>query len=419
MEILRALGSGSCLSLRRLTVLGLDIEDYHRESDLKAVEAKEVALALAEALEERREIGRAGLHYLEAHDIWVGRYAEATRRIVRLVAPTIEKASFLGHSVLTAFSAIAQKHPEPLPLKELELYPFYCDEEEGSFTILPLVQAMKEGKIPHLQSLTLGGSVSLLGQTLDCLIDVLKGGNLCMLRELDLTEVECDDNGAVRFFEALGNAAQYTQHVARLSFGFLWSDEMYAQYFLSPHAIQAFGRAMQQCGACPNLQELYIKDWDLTSGGSAGMAALLGTSLATPRLYEKLGLLCINDGSLSPQTMKLLRQFMASGGFPDLRELRLSSGYHEIGLVGLQHLVKGLKNCHSLEKLNLNGCYITEEGLRFLVQARVKGFLSALRVLDLQLSRVSAEVKEECRQSMKELGVKVAFDYHDHDDDDD
>jgi hypothetical protein len=403
-EILRALGTGSCPSLHRLTLSGLDMQTvdfYPYLKHLGEAEAEEIALALAEALEARQEIGCAGLTCLEAPDIWLGRHLEASSCIIPLVTPTIEVGTLWCYDVFTDFSDTVEQHPGPLPLKELSCQPDAGDEH---FDFLPLARAMKEGKFPHLESLHIE-FVSLGGQAVGCLIDALEGGSLKMLEALDMRQVSLGDDGYARLFQALGNAAQHTQHVARLSFEA--DDEI--QDVLGTQAIQALGWALQHCGACPNLKHLFLGEWHLGGADNVGMAALLGTSLATPRPYKELGIVHICSGSLTSDSMKVLAQFMSSGGFPALRELRLY-GDSGIGTAGLQHLVTGLKSCHSLDRLNISDCCIADAGLRCLAQACAEGSLNSLREVNFRRIAWSDEVKEECRQSMKEHGVTVTFD---------
>jgi hypothetical protein len=224
-----------------------------------------------------------------------------------------------------------------------------------------------------------------------------------MLQEFSVDRVSFSDDGHARLFQALSNAPQHTQHLTRVTFR-SESDDI-----LGIQAVQAFALSLQQYRACPNLESLDITKWDLGGAEAQGMAALLGASLASPRLYENLKRLGLYNNALTPKAMQLLAQFMASGGFPDLKDLTIC---HDpaIGDAGLQYLVAGLQSYHSqsFRKLHFTGCGIGDEGVRFFAQACVEGFPNGLKLVRFYCD-LTAEVQEECRELMKEHGVKASF----------
>jgi hypothetical protein len=413
MEILGALGTGSCPSLHRLDIWGLD--PRFNNITLGAAEVEEIVLALAETLEERQERGCDGIRSLDLPQLWSGKYGEASSRIISVIAPTIEGAGnpesdaeeWWDPDVFEAFSAAVAEHPGSLRLKELFFVPDCEEYDVEDFEFLPIAQAMKEGKTPHLEILDLS-FFALRGEILDCMIKAIEEGNLSLLRELCLTGMDLDGDDLARLFQALGVATQHTQHVTELRFQ---TYEDLETDMLGTQVGQALGWALQQCNACPELEKLTLDQWDLGGVEGIGMTALLGTSLATPRLYKKLGTLHLVNCSLTPKTMKLLAQFMASGGFPDLQELYLQLN-PAISNEGLHHLVTGLKSYHSqsLVDINLSKCGVDAEGVRFFAQASVEGFPNTLEVVHFYCSGLSDKVKKECRELMKEHRVYLAFD---------
>jgi hypothetical protein len=247
--LFRALGGdgiiqqGCCPRLEHLLVSHLD-----KDND---------ALALAEMLESRQALGMPGLKELSASYGygWWDSHPDACHRIFRVVLPTMLKAFPNWHpNIFDIFAETVLQHPAAvLPLQE-GTFMRRDNSYDPYFEFLPMAQALRLGKMPHLRKLEIDTKFSQ--EALQILAFAIEEGRLSRLVELCFVAREIDSDSLLLLMQAFGRAPQHTQNLDKLIVSSVSSD------WPHPSVLDAFHASLQQHGAFPRLKSLRMVGWN-------------------------------------------------------------------------------------------------------------------------------------------------------------